>query len=102
MTARRRNPSIASISNETGGEPSDPIATELFAGRKIQAIKLYHQQARGSLADAKDAVEAREAELRQTHPDRFKHDPGAGGCASVILITLTFGAAASVAFSVWW
>jgi hypothetical protein len=55
--------------------PEDNLAaikTALFAGRKIEAIKLYREFTEAGLADAKNAVEKMEAELRAASPERFK------------------------------
>jgi hypothetical protein len=47
------------------------IESAIFAGRKIEAIKLYREAAGGELADAKRAVEDLEVDLRRSQPDRF-------------------------------
>jgi hypothetical protein len=55
------------------------IREEIFAGRKISAIKLYRQYTRSGLADAKDAVEAMERKLREESPGRFVVEASEGG-----------------------
>ncbi len=65
--------------------PSDPVAVELFAGRKIQAIKRYRDTTGAGLKDAKEAVEAIEADLRTRMPERFS-TAAAGGCLTVLLL----------------
>ena len=69
------------------------IQTDLFAGRKIQAIKTYREASGLGLKEAKDAMEAYEARLREEHPDRFTAAP-AKGCMSMVLLFLGSLAAA--------
>ena len=72
-------------------EPSEQawmaIQTELFAGRKIQAIKLYRQASGLGLKEAKDAMEAYEVKLREQAPDRFT-STAKSGCAGMIVLAL--------------
>ncbi len=76
------------------GEPMPPqIAELIFAGRKIEAIKLYRERSGVGLKEARDRVEAFEIELRAQHPERFAHSPRSGGCTGVLLLV---GAAALV------
>ena|SRR5947199_9831557 len=63
------------------------IQAALFAGRKIQAIKLYRLASGLGLKEAKDAMEAYEARLRGEAPDRFTA-PAGKGCASMILLCI--------------
>ncbi len=62
----------------------------VFAGRKIEAIKLLRQAAGLQLVDAKTVVEKLEAELRQTSPEKFTAKSGSGCTVrfSVFLIGL--------------
>ena len=60
------------------------IQAALFAGHKIQAIKLYRVAAGVGLKEAKDAMEAYETKLRTEAPDRFTAG-SSRGCASMIL-----------------
>jgi ribosomal protein L7/L12 len=62
----------------------ESIDQQLYAGRKIEAIKLYREATSAGLAEAKSAVEARESELRAAVPERFAQ-PAGKGCMSVIL-----------------
>ena len=57
---------------------SEAIREALFAGRKIFAIKLYREQFKVGLAEAKDAVEAMESQLRRVSPERFSSRQGTG------------------------
>jgi hypothetical protein len=63
------------------------IKKALFEGRKIQAIKLYRKAVGTGLAEAKDAIDKLERELRTASPEKFSTQPSAGGCFGV-LITL--------------
>lgn len=47
------------------------VTDAIFAGQKIQAIKLYREAANTELVEAKQFVEKLEAELRVQYPDRF-------------------------------
>jgi ribosomal protein L7/L12 len=78
-------------------QQTDTIIDSLYAGHKIEAIKLYREATHTGLAEAKDFVEKLEMELRAKHPDKFKAAPGGKGCAvgaAVILAMLLAGAAA--------
>ena len=61
------------------------IQQHLFAGRKIQAIKIYREASGLGLKEAKDAMEAYEARLRSESPESFTA-PAKTGCFSVILL----------------
>ena len=64
----------------------DAIHAELYAGRKIQAIKMYREAGGGGLKESKDAVDAIEATLRARHPDRFDKISSRKGCMPVLLV----------------
>ena len=71
------------------------IKSELFAGSKIQAIKTYRAATGADLKTAKAAVEALEADLRATCPDRFTTPAGKAGCLPLLLLlipAILFGA----------
>lgn len=63
-----------------------PVAELLFAGRKIDAIKLYREQVKpgAGLAESKEAVEQLEAGLRAQHPERFSASAQKSGCSAVL------------------
>jgi len=65
-----------------------PVADLLFAGQKIQAIKLYREQVQpgAGLAEAKQAVERLEAELCAQHPEKFTSAAQKSGCAAVLAV----------------
>ncbi|MCI0334853.1 MAG: ribosomal protein L7/L12 [Planctomycetes bacterium] len=67
------------------------IQAAIFAGQKIPAIKLYRKASGQGLKEAKDFVEALEAELRRTDPTKFTA-PAAKGCSiSVFCVILLLG-----------
>ena len=57
----------------------DPVLLALYQGRKIEAIKQYRLANQVDLRTAKDAVEAIDARVRQTNPERFTSPPATGG-----------------------
>lgn len=52
----------------------------IFAGRKIEAIKLYHEISGLGLKESKEAVEALESTLRKDSPEKFSSAPHGKGC----------------------
>ncbi|MEW6305813.1 MAG: hypothetical protein AB1705_20230 [Verrucomicrobiota bacterium] len=78
------------LPDETLRGPDPAIEELLYRGQKITAIKAHREKYRSGLADAKNAVEVLEAELRAKHPERFSHAPKSG-CAGVFLLLLTAG-----------
>jgi len=60
----------------------------VFAGRKIQAIKLLRESTGLQLVDAKTVVEKLEAELRQTSPEKFTARKS--GCGTGVVCCLLF------------
>jgi hypothetical protein len=68
--------------------PSDvarQIADCLYAGQKIQAIKLYREHSGQGLKEAKDFVDSLEAALRAKEPEKFTAPPGGKGCLVAVL-----------------
>ncbi len=61
------------------------IQAALFAGRKIEAIKLYREATGTGLSEAKLFVEKIESELRSSAPEQFK-TPATKGCMSVLVL----------------
>jgi ribosomal protein L7/L12 len=63
------------------------VAGLLFAGRKIDAIKLYREQVKpgAGLKESKEAVEQLEAGLRAQHPEKFTAK-AKSGCATVLAV----------------
>ena len=67
-------------------EQSRPaIEAAIFAGRKIEAIKLHREATGSGLAEAKQAVEELEADLRRSSPDRFAAHADKKGCMNVLV-----------------
>ncbi|MEQ1851389.1 MAG: ribosomal protein L7/L12 [Chthoniobacteraceae bacterium] len=69
------------------------IHDALFRGEKIEAIKLYREQTGVGLAEAKQAVEQVERELRASLPGRFTA-PAGKGCsvsAGVFAVLVAIG-----------
>lgn len=64
------------------------IEAEIFTGNKIGAIKLYREATREGLKEAKEAVEALEAEMRQRSPERFAAGAKKTGCLSVVMLVV--------------
>src|SRR6266550_399807 len=60
----------------------------VFAGRKIEAIKLLRDVSGLGLAEAKTMVEKLEAELRQNSPEKFT--ARAKGCGTAVVCCLLF------------
>jgi hypothetical protein len=70
----------------------DEITAALFRGHKIEAIKLYRGATGKGLKESKDFVEALEAELQRTSPEKFTVPAGgAGGCGTTVLALIAFG-----------
>jgi hypothetical protein len=61
------------------------IKKALFEGRKIEAIKLYRKSASIGLAEAKNAVDKLEQELRTSSPESFKSAPSGKGCFAILV-----------------
>ena len=75
---------MTSLSDEALSE----IANDLFAGKKIQAIKAYRIATGAGLVEAKNAVEAIEQTLRATEPEKFTAPVSKGGCISIVIVLL--------------
>jgi hypothetical protein len=69
------------------------IEAAIFAGKKIEAIKLYREASGAGLAEAKQAVEAMEASLRQQHPDKFTASRRGGCLGAVVALAVLLGVA---------
>ena len=59
------------------------VETAIFAGRKIEAIKIYREATGVQLVDAKRAVEDLEVDLRRRQPEMFINK--SKGCMSVLV-----------------
>ncbi len=74
-------------------EEPGSLEAMIFAGQKIQAIKLYRESTGLGLKEAKDAVEAMEANLRRDSPHKFQTVQAKGCGASMLLFCLCLGSA---------
>jgi ribosomal protein L7/L12 len=77
----------------------EQIKRALFAGQKIEAIKIYREQTNSGLKEAKDAIEKLEAELRASSPEKFTAAPAKVGCVGVVLVLVLVALMAAVVFS---
>lgn len=69
-------------------QSSTAINEAIFAGKKIVAIKLYREQTKAGLAEAKRAVEEIEKQLRAAAPGLFAQPPAKQGCLFAIAATV--------------
>jgi ribosomal protein L7/L12 len=71
-------------------EQIEAINDAVFAGRKIQAIRLYRAATRLGLKEAKEFIDALESRLREESPELFR-EPQAAGCSrsAALLIVAT-------------
>ncbi len=76
------------MANDIPSNVRAQIEAKLYAGRKIQAIKLYRAASGLGLKEAKDVVEAIEVTLRASHPDRFDKISSRKGCMLVLLVAM--------------
>lgn len=76
-------------------EKRDQINEAIFAGRKIEAIKLYRDATGEGLKESKDFIETLTDSLREKYPDRLPDKPA--GCGAAVLLF-----AATLSGVVWW
>lgn len=82
----------AALDSPVGPVPENvalsPLAGLLFAGRKIDAIKVYREQVKpgAGLKESKEAVEKLEAGLRAQHPEKFTASAQKSGCTTVLAL----------------
>lgn len=67
-------------------ETRDQITQAIFAGRKIEAIKLYREATGQGLKESKDFIEALTVELREQHPDKVPESKAGCGPAVVLFV----------------
>ena len=75
--------------------PWDEIREHLFAGRRIEAIKVYRTASGADLKASKEFIEDLEARMHEEFPDHFKTS-GKAGCAGLMLIALVIGVFATL------
>jgi len=71
------------MSNELSSETREAILEAIKSGRKIEAIKLYHDQTGAGLKESKDFIEELSRQFFQQNPDL---KPVSAGCAGAILL----------------
>ena len=76
-------------------EEMERICAAIYAGRKIEAIKVYREASGKDLKDSKEFIESLESKLREDAPDKFTKPAGKSGCL-VVLVLLLPAACASV------
>jgi len=78
-------------------EQRNEITELLFIGHKINAIKVYRTATGAGLKESKDFVDALEASLMQTMPERFEiiniTGPSTSFVVTLLLVILGVGAA---------
>lgn len=74
----------------TPEDKATAVKDAIYSGQKILAIKHYREQTGVGLAEAKEAVEKLEAELRAATPERFTKAESKG-CTSVIVAAAMIG-----------
>jgi hypothetical protein len=76
------------------------IEKEIFAGRKISAIKLYRNAMESELVDAKRAVEDMEMDLRRRRPENFISTEKKGCLGVIACVALMVGLATLITFCI--
>lgn len=78
------------------------ILEAIYAGRKIEAIKMVRESANCGLKEAKEFVEKLSAELYAKEPAKFAAAPtGKGGCLGVVLaVAVTIATICAVVLTV--
>ena len=66
-------------------EQWEQIDRSLYAGKKIEAIKLFREVTGCGLKEAKGQMDDYEKELRATHPQQFTRAAGQRGCLLIVM-----------------
>jgi Ribosomal protein L7/L12 C-terminal domain len=74
--------------NPPTGQQLEEVKRAIFAGNKIEAIRLHREATGLGLRESKEAVERLETELRRTDQHQFVKGDTRRGCFSVLLICL--------------
>jgi hypothetical protein len=77
-------------------DPTSAIKETILAGNKIEAIKLYREQHGVGLAEAKEAVEKLEVELRGSQAGNAATSTSGRGCLLTLALFLGIGASGCV------
>jgi len=71
-------------------ETVEQVRQAIFAGQKIQAIKIYREATGHQLVDAKKFIDALTVRLREEEPESFTSS-SSSGCSTVVCV-LVFAA----------
>lgn len=74
--------------NPPTGQQLEEVKRAIFAGKKIEAIKLHREATGLGLKESKEAVEKLETELRRTDQHQFVKAAARSGCFSMLLLCL--------------
>ena len=78
------------------------LEKEIFAGRKISAIKLYRKVTGAELVDARQAIEDMEVDLRRSSPENFISGGNKSSCLGVLACAALIAAIAFLfSFHIW-
>jgi len=75
------------MSEPLSQESVDEITDALFAGRKIDAIRIYREATGQGLYESKQFVDAIEVRLREQSPEKFSNPQGSG-CVVWLLVAM--------------
>lgn len=71
--------------DEVSPEQNEAICQAIYAGRKIEAIKLYREATGKGLKESKEFIEAVTDRLREQSPEKFAAPQG-GSCGATVLL----------------
>lgn len=91
-----RTPGAPPVDSATNDD-IDQIQAAVFAGDRIQAIKLYRASTGEGLKESRDFILALESELRRTDPGKFTAPPAKGCGAAVLCVLVTLALAIGLA-----
>jgi len=75
------------MTQDISNDDRERIIDALYAGRKIEAIKIYRQATDTGLAPAKEFIEQLGSRLREETPEKFT-SPSRKGCGTSVLIVI--------------
>ena len=75
------------MESDLSDEQWEQIDAELFAGRKVGAIKLFREFTGVDLVTAKEFIDKYQGDLFEKLPDRFEKTTSQG-CLSVIILAM--------------
>jgi hypothetical protein len=87
------------MTDELNDDDRQRIIDALYAGRRIEAIKIYREAKSNDLTSAVQFVNQLEARLRDESPERFTAPPRKG-CGTGVLMVVVSLISAGVAFAV--